>query len=288
MNVRAIGLAGTALIASAALAQFPPAVSGMGPAPAVTPMQWKHEWLKEPNTSWDYVRLSGSPLVVSLPGAPSDGPSGFDRYMWRLFHDEGYALGQLVWHDDRAKTQPVRDDIEQVRAQLAEVRGEPAKFGGFDPSRIVIASWGDDAFPAALIAFDSGPRASSPICAAIFIEAMNLDPASPETPTATRKFSEDSNAAQLSPARFAASAPPTLLMTEVFDRSAGRRADALAEAIRSAGGVAVRATFSRFVDSDPRTYLGYSEDPSTNVIQTFLRTYCPAQDSPQPQPQPQP
>lgn len=268
----AIGLA----IATDAVAQIPPRVGDMRDAPPVTPMQWKHEWLKEPNTSWDYVGRKGRPLVMNLPGAPAEYSNGLDAYLWRLFHDEGYALGEIVWRDSRSRIQSVRDDIQQIRSQVEEVRADPAKFGGFDPKRIVLAALGADAYPAALIAFNSGPRGSSPVCAAIFVEAMNLDPTAPETVTATQRFAEDPNLADVSPARFAANAPPTLLMTEIFDRTAAQRADALAEAIRASGGTAVRATFSRFVESDPRTYLGYSEDPSTEVIRNFLKAYCPA------------
>lgn len=277
-------LAGALLLTTAAFAQVPPRVTDMAGAPAVTPLGWKHKWLAEPNTSWDYVAREGRPLVMNLPGAPAEYANGLDIYLWRLFYDEGYALGELVWRDDRAQRQSIREDIGQIRSQVAEVRAQPAKFGGFDPDRIVIAASGADAFPAALLAFDSGPRGSSPVCAAVFIEPMNLDPGSPETVVATRKFSEDSNPAELAPARFAGNAPPTLLMTEIFDRTGAQRADALAGAIRASGGIAVRETYSRFVASDPRTYLGYSADPSTKVIRDFLKAYCPAKAPKTPQP----
>lgn len=256
----------------------------MAGAPAVTPLGWKHKWLAEPNTSWDFVPRENRPLVMNLPGAPAEYANGLDVYLWRLFYDDGYALGELVWRDDRAQRRSVREDIGQIRSQVAEVRADPAKFGGFDPNRIVIAAWGADAFPAGLVAFNSGSRGSSPVCAAVFIGPMNLDPGSPETVVAARKLSEDPNPAELAPARFADNAPPTLLMTEIFDRAGAQRADALADAIRASGGIAVLETYSRFVASDPRTYLGYSADPSTNVIRDFLKTYCPAKAPKAPQP----
>jgi hypothetical protein len=280
MVTRFLSLAFGMVIATAAVAQVPPRVNDMQGAPPVTPMQWKHQWMAESNTSWDYVGRKDRPLVMNLPGAPSEGANGLDAYMWRLFHDDGYALGQLVWRDDRARTQSVREDIEQIRSQVAEVRADPARFGDFDPGRIVIVGSRSDAFPAALVAFDSGSRTSSPVCAAIFINGANLDPLSPETPTAKRRFSEDADLAQLLPARFAADAPPTLLL----DEGLAVHSDKLAEAIHAAGGVAVQTTISMFIESDPRTYLGYSENPSTEVISAFLKTYCPAKDSDRPKP----
>lgn len=272
MRSRFLMLAVAMTIAAEAVAQVPPQNLDMRGAPPVTPLQWKHKWLKAPNSSWDYVGRSGRPLVMNLPGAPSPYANGLDAYMWRLFYDEGYSLGQLVWHDSRARTRSVRDNIEQIRSQVAEVRSDPGQFGGFDPNRIILAASGSDAFPAALIALDSGTRGSSPICAAVFINGANFDPLSPETPTAKRRFSEDVNLVALLPARYVANAPPMLLLDEDF----APRSDQLANAIRASGGVAVQITISKFIESDPRTYLGYSENPATELIRNFLKTYCPA------------
>lgn len=272
MISRLLMLIAGVLVATSAIAQVPPRVTDMRGAPPVTPLQWKHAWLSERNTSWDYVPRESRPLVLNLPAAPAEYSNGLDAYMWRLFYDEGYALGRIVWRDSRSRFQSVRQDVRQIRAQISELRANAAQFGGFDPNRIVVAGSWDDAFPAALVAFDSGPRESSPVCATIFIRALNLDPTSPETPMAKRRFSEDSNLTELLPSRYASNAPPTLLLNEGF----APRADKLAEAIRAAGGVAVQATISMFIESDPRTYLGHSEDPSTQIIRDFLKTYCPA------------
>lgn len=275
MIERLLIVVGASMIAAAAVAQVPPRLNDIQGAPPVTPLGWDHQWLAERNTSWDYVAREGRPLVVSLPAAASEYSNGLSDYMWRLFYDDGYTLGQLVWRDQRGRTQPIRDSIQQIRSQLAEVRSRPRKFGGFDPNRIVIVGWEDDAFPASLIALSSGPRESSPVCAAIFIDGMNFDTSSPESVTATRRFAENANAAELSPARNAGNAPPTLLLSS--DSTSGRHADTLAAAIKAAGGIAVRGTFSRLDERDPRTYLGYSENPATSTVTDFLRTYCPAE-----------
>lgn len=272
-----------ALIGSGALfAQVPARVEDMRGTPRATPLDWKWKKLAEPNTFWDYVQNKGGPLVVSLPAAPGDRSYGIDGHMSRLFYEGGYSIGVLTWRDQRSRRLSVSESVAAVTSQLAQVRSDPERSGGFDPNRIVVFGVGDDAFPAALVAFNSGSRQSpggagaSPICAAIFINGMNFDPSSAETPTAKKKFGEEPNAARFSPLRYAANAPPTLLMTEVLDHASAKRSDALAAAIRAGGGIAVRATYPRFEENDPTTALGYSENPSTEVIVQFLRTFCPA------------
>ncbi len=262
-------------IATSSNAQGPPSFSDMYGGPPVTPMQWKHEWLSEPNTGWYYVSRPGRPLVINLPAAPADGSYGLNPHIWRLFYDDGYALGALTWRDDRGRTQPARKSVDGMITQVAEVRATPARFGGFDPKRIIVTGWGEDAFPAAVVAFNSGPRGSSPVCAAVFFDGMNFDTARPESRTAKRRFAEDPTPAQISPMRYAANAPPILLMTEILNATSAKHSDALAQAIRASGGIAVRATFPRFVARDSTTYLGYSGNPSTKIISDFIRTYCP-------------
>lgn len=272
MHVWRLLFAFAVMIGSAASAQLPPELNEMRGPPTATPLRWKHAWLSKPNTTWDYVGREGRPLVINLPAAPAERTYGLLDHLWRMLYDEGYALGQLVWHDSRARTQSVRQSITEVMSEVAEVRADPAKFGAFDPTRmIVVAAW-EDAFPASLLAFNSGPRASSPICAAIFINPMNLNPELPETSTARRRFSEDVDPAELSPTRYAGDAPPMLLL----DDGLRTRSDGLAEAVRAAGGVVVQKSIWRFQESDPTTYLGYSENPSTEVIRDFLKTHCPA------------
>lgn len=268
------------MVASAAFAQVQPRVEDMrGPIEA-TPLDWKWKRLSGENVFWNYVRNRGGPLVISMPAAPSEGSSGIDDHMARLFHEEGYTIGILTWRDERARKQSANESIAAVASQFAQVRADPERFGGFDPDRIVVVGKGEDAFPAAFLAFSGNvwgnSAAKGPVCAAIFFDGMNFDPTAPDTLIAKKKFAEEADPIRFSSIRFAAGAPPTLLMTEALDRAAARRSDQLAAAIRAAGGTAVRTTYPKFAESDPTTFLGYSENPSTKVIEDFLRTYCPA------------
>lgn len=278
----ALGGAAALAASSAASTQVPPRVEDMrGPIDA-TPLDWKWKKLSERSTFWDYVRSEGGPLVVSLPAAPGEESNGIGAHMARLFYEEGYSIGVLRWRDGRARRQSVSESVAAVVSQFGQVRADPERFGGFDPDRIIVFGVGDDAFPAALMAFNSGSlqspdgTAGSPVCGAIFINGMNFDASSPDTLIAKKKFAEDPGTSQFSAIRYAAKAPPTLLMTRVLDSAGAKRSDELAAAIRAGGGIAVRATYARYEESDPTTILGYSENPSTDVIAQFLRTHCPA------------
>ena len=229
-----------------ALAQVPERVTEMrGPIEA-TPLDWKWKKLRDGNVFWRYVRNKGGPLVVSLPAAPGERANGIGDHMARLFYEQGYSLGVLTWRDDRARRQSVSESVAEVASQFAHVQADAERFGEFDPNRVIVLGIDDDAFPAALLAFGGAQSAvgadASPICAAVFINGMNFDASSPDTLIAKRRFAEDPAALRFSPNRHAAKAPPTLLMTEITDSVAATRSDALAAAIRAAGGIAVRAT----------------------------------------------
>lgn len=266
-----------------ASAQIPERVTDMRGPPPATPLDWDWEKLSDGNVFWNFVTREGRPLVVILPGVPQGG-GVIDDHLARFFYDQGYALGALTWRDERARRQPVSDSVSQITAQFEDVRANAGRRGGFDRNRIIVVAFGEAAFPASWVAFTgrnqiaTADQRQSPICAAIFVDGMNFDTANPDSRMAKRKFAQEADSVRsLSPIVHAKEAPPTLLMTRRLDVIGAQRADAVAAAIRAGGGIAVRTTYARFEESDPATYLGHSENPSTAVIEQFLREHCPAE-----------
>lgn len=266
-------------VPTSAPSQLPPLRADEGPAPVVTPVEWKWDRLDQDT----YFYVAGDkdrPLVLSVPGAPGDGAGGFNQYLERFLADEGYALGVLSWRGDFHRTAKPTAIVARAFADLVRIRAKGQK--RFDPSRIILLGQGDGAFLAMLLAADSNRLQSAGIpigstCATILMHPTNLDPASTSSYLARRQFSQEPEALNnLAPLKFASSAPPTLILTELLDREDERRSDAAAAVLRAGGRTVVQASYARFEAKNERTYFGWHENSATQKLGEFLRTYCPA------------
>jgi acetyl esterase/lipase len=278
-----LALIALALTSGGAAAQLPPQTADkVGPSPA-TPLGWKWERFKDRNVYFHWVEKRGRPLVLMVPAAPGDGYTGFGSHLARYLHDQGYALGVIDWRGDRARKQLPSQTVSQIVDEIAQVRALGAERGSFDPSTIVLLGSGEGAFLAALLAADRQlitNAGSSPlrVCATLLLHPANLDPLLPDTYIARRQFArEPGAAARYSPLSRAASAPPTLLITDATDRREAARAQRALMALRPAGRTAVHETLPHFEFDDERTYLGHASNRATRAMGSFLKTHCPAE-----------